>query len=277
VCDPDDDGDGFNDGTDNCPTIYNPSQQDSDSDGQGDDCDPCPFDPLDTCIETDCADGVDNDLDGLTDCNDTDCTGDPSCMAPGVYEEFLGTFDLGNSQIVFTPTGPLTYSWVANGGVGSFPDTPGGGTISSQVLPLDDDDFIQVSFGASIPFFENSYSSFYVGSNGHVTFTGGDMSYSFSAIAHFNGLPRMSVLWEDLDPWDGGIITFDEYPDRVVVSFEDVPEFGPFGANSFQVRLETSGVITFTHTNITATYGLVGIANGNPTGLPLPLPVDYIP
>ena len=40
--DPDDDGDGHDDGDDNCPWIYNPDQNDEDSDGIGDVCDNCP-------------------------------------------------------------------------------------------------------------------------------------------------------------------------------------------------------------------------------------------
>jgi len=35
----DSDGDGIPDGSDNCPTVYNPSQKDSDGDGIGDVCD----------------------------------------------------------------------------------------------------------------------------------------------------------------------------------------------------------------------------------------------
>jgi hypothetical protein len=39
---PDSDSDGFQDNLDNCPTNYNPSQNDIDQDGRGDDCDNCP-------------------------------------------------------------------------------------------------------------------------------------------------------------------------------------------------------------------------------------------
>jgi len=40
--DPDTDGDGIPDATDNCPLVANPSQSDLDADGKGDACDPCP-------------------------------------------------------------------------------------------------------------------------------------------------------------------------------------------------------------------------------------------
>ncbi len=45
VCDPDDDNDGVPDGSDNCPVDANPDQKDTDGDGKGDACDvlACPF------------------------------------------------------------------------------------------------------------------------------------------------------------------------------------------------------------------------------------------
>ncbi len=53
-----------------------------DNDGDGlvdcDDFDDC-FDNA-ACIETMCADGIDNDGDGATDCDDFDCDGDPACF-----------------------------------------------------------------------------------------------------------------------------------------------------------------------------------------------------
>jgi formylglycine-generating enzyme required for sulfatase activity len=55
----DDDGDGVPNSQDNCPTIYNPGQEDADQDGLGDVCDPCPHDPS-------------NDIDGDGVCGDTD-------------------------------------------------------------------------------------------------------------------------------------------------------------------------------------------------------------
>jgi len=45
----DTDGDGYNDGIDNCPQVANPDQADSDGDGSGNVCDPCPLNPNEEC------------------------------------------------------------------------------------------------------------------------------------------------------------------------------------------------------------------------------------
>jgi len=42
----DTDGDGVEDAEDNCPSTYNPEQDDADGDGVGDSCDGCPEDPM---------------------------------------------------------------------------------------------------------------------------------------------------------------------------------------------------------------------------------------
>ncbi len=47
---PDHDGDGVADSSDNCPSHSNPLQNDADSDGSGDLCDPCPADASNGCL-----------------------------------------------------------------------------------------------------------------------------------------------------------------------------------------------------------------------------------
>lgn len=69
----DDDGDGVENGVDNCPLAENPLQEDTDSDSVGDVCD------LDEGI---CNDGADNDADGKVDCDDENCVNDAVCQAP---------------------------------------------------------------------------------------------------------------------------------------------------------------------------------------------------
>lgn len=82
ACDSDLDGDGFDNGVDNCPNIYNPTQSDVDGDGIGDPCDTIDADgdgykndletlhgsnTLNAASTPEVCDGVDNDADTLVD------------------------------------------------------------------------------------------------------------------------------------------------------------------------------------------------------------------
>ena len=70
----DHDGDGVPDGCDVC--ALGDDAADSDGDGTPDACDDCPT----TTSEGACGDGVDDDCDGLLDCEDADCVEDPGCV-----------------------------------------------------------------------------------------------------------------------------------------------------------------------------------------------------
>lgn len=80
-CVQDGDGDGIEDGADNCPTAANPDQNDQDLDGLGDVCDPdldgddVP-DAADNCLGLTNTDQFDSDVDGLGDACDLDDDGD---------------------------------------------------------------------------------------------------------------------------------------------------------------------------------------------------------
>lgn len=181
---------------------------------------------------------------------------------PGIAQQFSGVdpFDLESSTLTFTPLGPSNYSFEVTESVTSFPEVPGDGTTTS-VLALSDDSFVEKSI-PSTPFFGTDFNSFFIGSNGFVTFGSGDNDFSESLFEFFSQEPRIAMLWDDLNPATGGTITFDEYSDRVVVTFEDVPEFFSTGQNSFQLVLNTNGVIAITYLNVDTSDGIVGISNG---------------
>lgn len=77
TCCTDIDKDKICDYNDNCPSIFNPLQEDTDSDGKGNKCDLCDKEPHlffpQAMNEIICNDSIDNDCDYLIDCADKDC------------------------------------------------------------------------------------------------------------------------------------------------------------------------------------------------------------
>lgn len=143
-----------------------------------------------------------------------------------------------------------------------FPVDPSGGTP----LVLSDDDAVQVnvSGGQSVRLYGNSYTSFFVGANGYITFNDEDTVYSENLAAHFD-LPRISALFDDLNPSSAGIVSWTQLGDRVAVTFEGVTEYGQNNLNSFQVEMFFNGMIRITWLDIAAMDGLAGLSQGEGT------------
>lgn len=86
-CEPDTDADGWADGSDNCPQVSNPSQEDTDGDGLGNACDDDDdndtiVDPADNCPLVANADQTDSDGDGLGDACDSIPLPTPTATPP---------------------------------------------------------------------------------------------------------------------------------------------------------------------------------------------------
>ncbi len=106
-----------------------------------------------------------------------------------------------------------------------------------------------------------SYGSFFVGSNGYVTFGAGDTDVTESIADHFS-LPRIAVLFDDLDPASGGSISARQFGDRVAVTWENIPQFGLSDSNNFQIEMFFDGRIAITILSLGATDGLIGLSAG---------------
>jgi subtilisin family serine protease len=172
--------------------------------------------------------------------------------------DFSGA-DLQNQTLRFVPDGSANFYRACLESASAFPTDPAGGTE----LMLGDDDFEEVylSEGTFVLLYGSAYSRLFVGSNGYITFTAGDSDFDASLSNHFR-LPRISGLFDDLFPVFEGSVRWEELDDRVAVTFEEVPGFGFFSANSFQIEMFFNGEIRLTYLGINTIGGMVGLSEG---------------
>jgi predicted small integral membrane protein len=168
-----------------------------------------------------------------------------------------GTWDLQNYTVHFISDGGGSYYRACGFAVTNLPTDPNGGTA----LALSDDTYVQITPSQPVALYAHPYSSFYVCSNGYITFTAGDGTYNESLAAHFNQ-PRVSALFDDLNPGTGGSVSWKQTADRVAVTWRNVPEYGTTNSNTFQVELLASGAIHITWLNIASVDGLAGLSAG---------------
>ena len=168
--------------------------------------------------------------------------------------------DLDNISITFIPDGTANYYTACAESISVLPTDPSGGTS----LPLGDDDSELVSLSAmTVSLYGESYGDgeVWAGSNGYLTFGAGDTDYSESLADHFN-LPRISALFDDLNPSAGGTVSYKQLGDRLTVTWENVPEFGTSNSNTFQIEMFFNGQIRISWLAIEATDGLAGLSGG---------------
>lgn len=198
--------------------------------------------------------------------------------------------DLSFSQITFTPVGAPSGAPGSSAATGTYADYEATVRTDMQRLPvaredtegkaislnLMEDAALRVSFqNARFPYFGRQYSTIYIAANGYISFA--DYSavpqLNFPSVqAHF-AVPRISALFSDLAPSIGGSIWMRVLPDRLVVTYENMPEYrvdsgiAPPGGNTLQVELYLSGQIRFTYLGLAARQAFVGLSDGR--GIPV--------
>ncbi len=135
------------------------------------------------------------------------------------------------------PAGP-TYGWVDISSVGTAVEGIG-----------DDDSTGPISIGFDFPFYENTYNTLQIGSNGILTFGGGSKIRTNDPIPDA-ALPNnmIAMWWDDLDPRKGGMIYYyyDAANERFIVSFDGIPNYYSTtgtGSLHFQAILLPNGKI----------------------------------
>lgn len=183
-------------------------------------------------------------------------------------EQFLSGCDLQGKTLAFIPDGSADYYRACVYESADFLEPVEGQTV----LALSDDSYERVSVSpASVSLYGRLYSGVYVGSNGFVTFSYGNSDFSETIDEHFASPPRISVFWDDLDPSAGGQVSYRQFPDRFVVTWENVPEHSGSNRVSAQLRLFFDGVIDITYRLVEPMDGIVGLSEGVGTS------ADFVP
>ncbi|TWT41948.1 hypothetical protein RAS1_30720 [Phycisphaerae bacterium RAS1] len=191
-----------------------------------------------------------------------------------LFSTALGTNDLDNQQFLFVPNGTVDrYAACREPNMTQFPTDPSG--HMPIVFPgTQDDQFVAITLtgGQQVLLYGVPYSTFYVGSNGYITFNSGDTDNTESLTDHFEQ-PHISLLFDNLNPATAGQVSWAQLADRAVVTFnnvaEDVTTNPPL--NSFQCEMFYDGRIRVTFLNVGITDGLFGLSAGQTT------PADYTP
>ncbi len=186
---------------------------------------------------------------------------------PDVPEHFTERFDesdndLGFDLVIFEPNGLFEFYSACSTPIQTFPVEPSAGIE----LELGDDEFAPIALadGATVSLYGVSYDTIFVGSNGYVTFGEGDSDHTESEADHFS-LPRISGVFDDLSPNEGGSISWLQLSDRVVVTFDEVLEFGFIETDtvSFQIEMFFDGTIRIAYLDIQLDDGIAGLSAGN--------------
>ena len=174
------------------------------------------------------------------------------------------TFAVANRSVRFTPAG-AGYQ-VAAGGATLDTAAAAAGTV----LALADDDTREIPLGFSFNFYGNTYTSVFVNSDGNLTFSAGDVATAPRDLSRFlTGVPRIAPFFDDLNPADGGQVSFTAEAGRFVVSWTEVPECclpSVTPKSTFQVLLFPDGSVEFAYGTVGANDAVVGISPGAFTG-----------
>ena len=178
-------------------------------------------------------------------------------------EQFTSDNDLDYATLLFSPVGGYEYYRGCADLLTSLPIDPSGGTTIS--LSDDDAELVSLSDNAEVNLYGTAYSSFYIGSNGYLTFGQSDTEYDETTSDHFS-VPRVAALFDDLNPSSGGSVSWKQLSDRAVVTYENVPEYNTSNSNTFQIELFFDGRIRISYLAIAAEDGIAGLSAGE--GLP---------
>jgi len=176
----------------------------------------------------------------------------------------VNAFNLDHKSVRFAPQSDGTFRVTAG-----RTEIDTAAAESGSLVPLGDDDTLEVNFGFAFPFYGQTYHSVFLNSDGNLTFTQGDVSTSERDLARLlSGFPRVAPFLQDLDPSAGGRVTVSSRSDRVIFTWVGVPLWGAPQKQTFQAVLFAGGAMEFIYAGIEGQSAVVGISPGNVDGPP---------
>ncbi len=143
-----------------------------------------------------------------------------------------------------------------------------------------DDCFESVRLSFAFPFYGRAFESVFVSSNGYVTFDTGSAAFSNHPLpSAVMPSSLVAALFQDLYPAAEGAIYFQDFGDRAVLQFQNVPDFLGTGRYDFEIILRADGIIDLQYLTLTGVKNTatVGIQNGlKADGLTVVYNADYL-
>jgi uncharacterized protein (TIGR03437 family) len=174
--------------------------------------------------------------------------------------ETLNQFDLDNATLTFTRSSSGRYRY-AYSGLGYDASAAAQG---SPVVALGDDDSRPFTLPFAFPFYGATYTQLFLNSDGNLTFNSGESASTSRSVGRMTGgPPRISPLFDDLDPSRGGSVRFFADANHVVFSWVKVADYETGIPQTFQARLYADGSIQFSYSGVNPTSAVVGIAPGS--------------
>ena len=100
-------------------------------------------------------------------------------------------------------------------------------------IPINDDQIIgPFNIGFDFNFFNESYSEFWISSNGYISFIEPSAGYNSHPIPNANG-PYSTIFgaWEDWNPGEGGELRLGQFSNQLIIDFRNISSYN-CGGNS---------------------------------------------
>ncbi|MCD4819883.1 MAG: choice-of-anchor D domain-containing protein [Candidatus Cloacimonetes bacterium] len=221
---------------------------------------------------------------------------DVSLAPDATTNEYLQISNLGGTNLDFGITiedpakstgGPDTYgySWIdSNEAGGPSYNWVEISSVGTSLTMSDDDNEASLALGFDFSYYGNSYSTINVCSNGWLSFTSTNTTYTNATIPGSSDPNNvLALFWDDLNPTSGGNIYYyaDNTNNRFIVEYDQIQHYGTTypGTYTMQAIIYQNGDIVYQYKTMLETLdsATIGIENSDGTdGLQVVYNASYV-